>query len=49
LTSQGELTLMLRTTEFVPGRLARQKIALKDVKEDFLLNFPHNTIVRSTA
>jgi hypothetical protein len=46
LTSRGELTLMLRTTEFVPGWLPRKVAALKDVDEEFLVNFPHNTIVR---
>jgi hypothetical protein len=49
LTSRGELTLMLRTTEFVPGRLPRQVVAMKDVNEEILLNLPHNTVVRFGA
>jgi hypothetical protein len=49
LAGRGELTLMLRTTAFEPGRLPRQKIALETVNEDFLLQFPHNSIVRFTV
>jgi hypothetical protein len=45
LAAGGELTLMLQTTEFVPGQLLRQKIGLDQVNDDFLLRFPHNTIV----
>jgi hypothetical protein len=49
LASHGELTLMLRTTEFISGRLPRQKTASEEVTEEFLLKFPHNTIVTIPA